>query len=68
MEAEKPKDKRLYQGALHCFRKIVQDEGSKALFKGAGANVLRGTGAALVLVLYGEIQAALNIPGSGGGE
>jgi hypothetical protein len=31
--------------------------GTAALFKGAGANILRGTGAALVLVLYGEIQA-----------
>lgn len=29
----------------------------KALFKGAGANIVRGTGAALVLVLYGEFSA-----------
>lgn len=57
MQAEKPVNERLYNGAFHCFTKILKDEGSKALFKGAGANILRGTGAALVLVLYGEAQA-----------
>jgi len=57
MEAEKPADQKLYKGAMHCFSRILKDEGSKALFKGAGANVLRGTGAALVLVFYGEAQA-----------
>jgi solute carrier family 25 (adenine nucleotide translocator) protein 4/5/6/31 len=56
MEAELPNDKKLYTGALHCLRRIIADEGMKALFKGAGANVVRGTGAALVLVLYGEAQ------------
>ncbi|KAI8615550.1 putative mitochondrial ADP/ATP translocase [Chytriomyces sp. MP71] len=59
MQAEKPEHERIYKGAVHCFNKIVKDEGAKALFKGAGANILRGTGAALVLVLYGEIQAVL---------
>ncbi|KAI9330056.1 mitochondrial carrier domain-containing protein [Obelidium mucronatum] len=59
MEAEKPIDQRIYKGAIHCFNTIVAKEGTKALFKGAGANILRGTGAALVLVLYGEIQAML---------
>ncbi|KAJ3015672.1 UNVERIFIED_CONTAM: hypothetical protein HDU68_012625 [Siphonaria sp. JEL0065] len=58
MEAEKPINERTYKGAMHCFNKIVKEEGVKALFKGAGANVLRGTGAALVLVLYGEIKDA----------
>jgi solute carrier family 25 (mitochondrial adenine nucleotide translocator), member 4/5/6/31 len=57
MEAVVPVDKRLYKGALHCLRRIIAEEGGKALFKGAGANILRGTGAALVLVLYGEAQA-----------
>jgi len=57
MESERPVDKRLYKGSLHCAQKIIADEGVKAMFKGAGANILRGTGAALVLVLYGEIKA-----------
>lgn len=57
MESETPMDKRLYKGSMHCARRILAEEGAKAMFKGAGANVLRGTGAALVLVLYGEIKA-----------
>merc|ERR1712224_515962 len=60
MESELPVEKRMYKGAVHCANKILKDEGFKAMFKGAGANVLRGTGAALVLVLYGEITAFLN--------
>lgn len=57
MESELPVDKRMYKGAVNCAQTILKDEGAAAMFKGAGANVLRGTGAALVLVLYGEIQA-----------
>jgi solute carrier family 25 (adenine nucleotide translocator) protein 4/5/6/31 len=56
MESEKKVEDRMYKGAMNCFSKILKDEGSAALFKGAGANVLRGTGAALVLVLYGEAK------------
>lgn len=59
MEAEKPVDQRLYKGAVNCFNVILAKEGPKALFKGAGANILRGTGAALVLVLYGEAKDAM---------
>jgi solute carrier family 25 (adenine nucleotide translocator) protein 4/5/6/31 len=56
MESEKKVEERIYKGALHCTQKIIADEGFNALFKGAGANILRGTGAALVLVLYGEAK------------
>jgi len=56
MESDKPMEGRIYKGAANCFQKIIADEGVPALFKGAGANVLRGTGAALVLVLYGEAK------------
>ncbi|KAI8915563.1 mitochondrial carrier domain-containing protein [Gorgonomyces haynaldii] len=59
MQAEKPINERLYSGAADCLAKIIKNEGPKALFKGAGANILRGFGAALVLVLYGEAQAIL---------
>ncbi|KAJ3308433.1 hypothetical protein HDV04_001237 [Boothiomyces sp. JEL0838] len=59
MQAEKPVNERLYKGTLHCFYKIYTDEGFSALFKGAGANIFRGVGAALVLVLYGEAQAIM---------
>jgi solute carrier family 25 (adenine nucleotide translocator) protein 4/5/6/31 len=68
MESELPIDKRMYQGSADCARKIIANEGMNAMFKGAGANVLRGTGAALVLVLYGEITAMMGIEGAAGGE
>jgi len=48
----------LYNGTIDCFRRIYADEGgSKAFFKGAGANVMRGMGASIVLVMYDELQA-----------
>jgi len=39
-----------------CFSKILAKEGPKGFFKGAMANILRGTGAAIVLVMYDEIM------------
>jgi len=59
MQSEKPPEEWVYKGTMHCFNKILKDEGFGALFKGAGANALRTVGSALVLVLYGEIKAAL---------
>ncbi|NXQ23333.1 ADT2 translocase, partial [Alaudala cheleensis] len=46
----------MYTGTLDCWRKIARNEGPKAFFKGAWSNVLRGMGAAFVLVLYDEIK------------
>ena len=48
----------VYKGTADCFAKIMKEEGTTALFKGAGANALRTVGAAMVLVLYSEITAA----------
>lgn len=48
-----------YTGTMDCWRKIAQQEGMKGFFKGAWANVIRGAGAALVLVFYDEIQRML---------
>mmetsp|Transcript_121266 Transcript_121266/g.350192 ORF Transcript_121266/g.350192 Transcript_121266/m.350192 type:complete len:299 (+) Transcript_121266:61-957(+) len=59
MQSEKPKSEWVYSGTMDCFGKIIKDEGTAALFKGAGANALRTVGAALVLVLYSEITAFL---------
>jgi solute carrier family 25 (adenine nucleotide translocator) protein 4/5/6/31 len=59
MESDKKMEERIYKSSVQCFNKILADEGVNALFKGAGANVLRGTGAALVLVLYGEAKNAM---------
>jgi solute carrier family 25 (adenine nucleotide translocator) protein 4/5/6/31 len=46
----------LYKNTWDCTVKIVKNEGFKALFKGAFSNVIRGTGGALVLAFYDEIQ------------
>eukprot|EP00003_Mantamonas_plastica_P015822 TRINITY_DN265_c0_g1_i1.p2 TRINITY_DN265_c0_g1~~TRINITY_DN265_c0_g1_i1.p2 ORF type:complete len:323 (+),score=105.57 TRINITY_DN265_c0_g1_i1:113-1081(+) len=48
-----------YKGPLDCATKIAKNEGAGAFFKGAGSNILRGMGGALVLVLYDEIQKVL---------
>jgi len=59
MQSEKPVEERVYKGTADCFAKIMKDEGTTALFKGAGANALRTVGAAMVLVLYSEITRAM---------
>jgi len=60
MQSEKPESEWVYKGTADCFAKILKNEGTTALFKGAGANALRTVGAALVLVLYSEITAFVN--------
>jgi solute carrier family 25 (adenine nucleotide translocator) protein 4/5/6/31 len=50
---------KMYKNTIDCWRKIYQSEGGNAFFKGAFSNVLRGTGGALVLVLYDEIKTFL---------
>jgi len=50
MTAGKTGKDKLYDGTMDCIRKIAQNEGSRAFFKGCLSNVLRGTGGALVLV------------------
>lgn len=52
---------KMYSGTLDCWRKIAANEGMSAFFKGAGSNILRGTGGAIVLVLYDEIKKVLAI-------
>ncbi|CAL8370548.1 unnamed protein product [Arctogadus glacialis] len=46
----------MYTSTLDCWTKIAREEGSKAFFKGALSNVLRGMGGAFVLVLYDEFK------------
>merc|ERR1712086_550117 len=60
IEASKPKEQQMYSGMADCFGKILKNEGPGGFFKGALANVLRGTGAALVLVIYDEIINAVS--------
>jgi solute carrier family 25 (adenine nucleotide translocator) protein 4/5/6/31 len=49
----------LYKNTWDCAVKIVKNEGISAMFKGALSNVFRGTGGALVLAIYDEIQKYL---------
>lgn len=49
----------MYTGTIDCWKKILRVEGGKAFFKGAFSNILRGTGGAMVLVLYDEIKKVL---------
>nr|CAR63554.1 putative cathepsin B-like cysteine protease 1 [Angiostrongylus cantonensis] len=49
----------LYKNTLDCAKKIIQNEGIAAMFKGALSNVFRGAGGALVLAIYDEIQKFL---------
>lgn len=49
-------EKPLYTGTLNCFSTILKEEGAGAFFKGAGSNIIRGTGGALVLVFYDKLQ------------
>ncbi|XP_067640143.1 ADP,ATP carrier protein-like [Eurosta solidaginis] len=47
---------RVYKNTAHCWVVIAKTEGMMAFFKGAFSNILRGTGGAIVLVLYDEIK------------
>jgi solute carrier family 25 (adenine nucleotide translocator) protein 4/5/6/31 len=51
---------KMYTSTLDCATKILRKEGPNAFFKGALSNALRGTGGAIVLVLYDEIQKVFN--------
>ncbi|XP_071445981.1 ADP,ATP carrier protein 2 [Hetaerina americana] len=57
MQSGRAKGEVMYKSTIDCWGKIYRSEGGGAFFKGAFSNVLRGTGGALVLVLYDEIKA-----------
>lgn len=59
MQSGLSKAERQYKNTMHCWATIAKTEGSKAFFKGAFSNVLRGTGGAFVLVLYDEVKALM---------
>jgi solute carrier family 25 (adenine nucleotide translocator) protein 4/5/6/31 len=58
-----------YKSAYHAFLEIVKKEGTKSLFKGAGANVLRAVAGAGVLAGYDKLQVLVfgKTYGAGGG-
>ncbi|XP_044755665.1 ADP,ATP carrier protein 1-like [Coccinella septempunctata] len=59
MQSGRAKSDMMYKNTLDCWMKIGKNEGPSAFFKGAFSNVLRGTGAALVLVFYDEVKNLL---------
>ncbi|XP_044254558.1 ADP,ATP carrier protein 1 [Tribolium madens] len=59
MQSGRAKADIMYKNTLDCWVKIGKTEGPSAFFKGAFSNILRGTGGALVLVLYDELKAVL---------
>jgi solute carrier family 25 (adenine nucleotide translocator) protein 4/5/6/31 len=48
-----------YKSSLDAGRQIIAAEGVKSLFKGAGANILRGVAGAGVLSIYDQVQLIL---------
>ncbi|KZF23526.1 mitochondrial carrier [Xylona heveae TC161] len=48
-----------YKGSLDAARQIIAQEGTASLFKGAGANILRGVAGAGVLSIYDQVQLLL---------
>ncbi|KLO15517.1 mitochondrial carrier [Schizopora paradoxa] len=50
-------EKTHYKNFVDAGRQIIAKEGSRALFTGAGANILRGVASAGVLALYDQFQA-----------
>ncbi|CAM6038900.1 unnamed protein product [Sphagnum compactum] len=57
-----------YKSSLDAFRQIIAKEGTKSLFKGAGANILRAVAGAGVLSGYDQLQILfLGKAYSGGG-
>jgi len=59
MQSGRAKSEVIYKSTAHCWATILKSEGAGAFFKGAFSNVLRGTGGAIVLVMYDEIKKVI---------
>jgi len=57
-----------YNGMADAGRKIIAAEGVSSLFRGAGANILRGVAGAGVLSLYDKIQELMLGQNASGGN
>lgn len=49
-------EQKMYANTLDCWRKLYRTEGARSFYRGAVSNMFRGTGAALILVLYDELK------------
>jgi solute carrier family 25 (adenine nucleotide translocator) protein 4/5/6/31 len=61
MMMQSGKAEKKYISTMDCFSKMFAEEKFKGFYKGAGSNILRGTGGSLVLVLYDELQKIFGI-------
>ena len=57
-----------YKGSWDCMTTIIKSEGVLSLFKGAGANILRGIAGAGVLAIYNQFQIVVFGKSYGDGE
>ena len=48
-----------YKSVFDCYSQVVAKEGHRSLFKGAGANILRGVAGAGVLSIYDKLQEVM---------
>lgn len=58
MEAGRPE--RMYRSSWHCFRAVLATEGYRGFYRGLSANMVRGVGTSVLLVLYDEIRVAFD--------
>jgi len=56
-----------YRSSLHAFTEILKKEGTKSLFKGGAANILRAIAGAGVLSGYDKLQMIFFGKAYGGG-
>jgi solute carrier family 25 (adenine nucleotide translocator) protein 4/5/6/31 len=56
MQSGRDLDKKNYDGGVHAYRKIWKKEGVYGFYRGGLANVIRGLGSSMCLLLYEELQ------------
>ncbi len=59
MMMEAGREHRLYKNSFHCFKTMAMTEGFRGFYRGLSANLIRGMGTSILLVLYDEIRALM---------
>lgn len=60
MMMEAGREQRMYKSSFHCFKTMVINEGYRGFYRGLSANLIRGMGTSILLVLYDEIRALMD--------
>lgn len=61
MMMEAGRGERMYTSSFHCFKTMVINEGYRGFYRGLSANLIRGMGTSVLLVLYDEIRALMEV-------